>query len=862
MKPWIAAFLICLVWAAGRAEARLFFVAGDPALQGATVLPLDSSDGFAAGQLQHQVLAAGHQIDFATTHPNGFFGTVFFGAETFVSFFPDGVTIDFSPAVGAVGIQYLGAECTGRVDFEGAAGSESFESQFGGPQVFVGAADIGDISRVTVNGGCFGAAWADLHFVPGGGPPPSDEADLALTKAPAQATASQADGSVTWSLGVSNLGPDAATEARTVDFLPFGTQVVGSSPPHVVLPGTEIAQQGVGDLASGADFPLTLETSIPPFHPDGSSPALFNCESTITNVALTTATSLDPDGANNQSIASVGFDRTTRQGAGEICDNAIDDDCNGRSDCSESSCRFHPHCAPPVIHYGPSEPWDCFSVDCPVPPAPSDPPPCEIDDIHGRPRQMPSHCCGRFGPTRNENGQPPLGCRPGDPNFKVADPPVSAQGYGYAEAGERITYDVTYENVGGIDALDVAVFDPLDEDLDDATLVVEDGGSYDPATRIVRWDDPVVPPATPRTVSFSAEVRSDAPPFTRIRNQATVVFPEATPPRLDTNFTEHVVVEPGMVEVDPAVVGCEETAPGSGEWEVFLFNAGNDFAWNATAEILDPPASVRVSQGLVAFGMPDDPPGGGFRTAIPHNTTPSIGTVRFETDTPDDPCRTLLWRITWDDRALDGTPDGRDVRTDPDGDEDAVADGPDNCPATYNPGQLDFDGDGTGDACEPPPAELDPIAGVRARAKETKVDVVWPPPAGAVSYDVLRSVDGGPFQPLALGHASEFGVYADFQTLGAVEHCYTVAWRDAQGNVSPPSAPACAVPAPRCGLVGAELLLGLLPALRRRARRRASRPGSWRTPRPGPPPPTPAPRRSARWQAPGRADPARGPSRP
>jgi hypothetical protein len=42
-----------------------------------------------------------------------------------------------------------------------------------------------------------------------------------------------------------------------------------------------------------------------------------------------------------------------------------------------------------------------------------------------------------------------------------------------------------------------------------------------------------------------------------------------------------------------------------------------------------------------------------------------------------------------------------------DGDNDGIPDETDNCPAVYNPDQLDSDGNGVGDACETAPADTD-----------------------------------------------------------------------------------------------------------------------------------------------------------
>ncbi|MGH0030758.1 MAG: hypothetical protein ACQGVC_13265 [Myxococcota bacterium] len=788
---------LCVLLGAASASARLFFTSGDPALQGAAAVPLNASSGFMTGQLQHTVNAGGLTLDFSTTHPQGMYGNFFFAGDTFAAHFPDGIVIDIAPPAGAAGVHYLGAECFGTVTFEGAAGSETFSTQFGDSDVYIGAADIGDISRIVLDAGCFAAQYDLLHVVAGGGPPPTDDADLAMGKTPAVGRVSQADGSVTWNLGVTNLGPDPSNGARSIDFLPLGTDVVAANPLHVILAGTRIAQQGVGSIDEGTTFPLTLETGIPPFHPDPTVPTIFSCESVMRNVAVATGTSLDANPANNVAVASVGFDTAARSGFPEICGNGADDDCDGRADCSDPSCVAHPTCRPPSLP-GPQQPM-CLFGGCPFPPgAPPPPPPqpCTASDIHGRPVAIPSHCCALNGPR--VNGRSPPECDVvQDPNFKTVDPPVDALGFGITQAGRLHDYAITYENVGTGDALDVHVIDVLDPDLDDATLVVRDGGTYDPATRAITWRDPLpLPPLTPRTVGFEVAVRSNAPDFTAVRNFATVVFPTADPPEFtDTNTVQHLIVPPASFVADPGVVGCQETAPGSGLWTVSLFNKGDAFGWNATAEIVNPPASVDVSDALAAFGALDDFPGAPDRSITPHNTTWSLDTVAFTSETPGDPCRTLLWRIRWEPAPGD-PPVVRDVRIDPDADADGVTDADDVCPDDYDPTQADSDGDGTGDACETV-VVLVPIDDLAARAKSGKIDLTWTPPAGAATYDVYRSDAGGPLALVAADHVAPFGVYADSGLTDGVEYTYEVVWRDAGGAASAPSNTASATPGGR-----------------------------------------------------------------
>ena len=207
----------------------------------------------------------------------------------------------------------------------------------------------------------------------------------------------------------------------------------------------------------------------------------------------------------------------------------------------------------------------------------------------------------------------------------------------------------------------------------------------------------MLPPATPRSVSFSVQVRGTAPPQTRIRNVATIIFPDASPPsRIDTNAVDHAVVDPANpVAPDLKVFGC--VAEVAGRWRVNLVNEGYGFAYNVTAAIVNPPSSVQVNDGLAAFAHPGDPPEA-LPTVIALATTPSTNSVNFTSQTPGDPCGALTWRITY--RNSRGEQFTRDVQDAPDRDRDGVPDAADNCPDAYNPRQTDADGNGRGDACD------------------------------------------------------------------------------------------------------------------------------------------------------------------
>lgn len=693
----------------------MIFDTSDPAFTNATVVPLDETIGLTEGMQSFTTIQNGVTFDFTTQSPNSFvecWQTMPSQWECFlVSYSPEGVVISINPPVSAMGFHYVNAECGGQIEFTGTAGSETFEAQFLQKDLFIGAADIGDISAVTLNDRCYAAWWSEMRFVPSSGsPPPVDEADLTINKQGPGRFVSQANSPITYDITVTNLGPDTANGVQVVDFLPPTPSFRNSTPPTTLNADGTIATMTLDNLANGASDVATLELDLPPFE-------VFSCQNLLLNVALATSSSIETNPGNNRSNMTVSyFDKLSRSGLPEICGNGLDDNCDGRTDCADHACECYavitdPTQSPDECDFLPPPPDWSPPPELEWPPVgcvdrwldPAEGQECLRQNIHGGFDKVPPYCCGQHPPRFGEPHW--FECASRDPNFKESDPQTNTLGgYGYTEAGQTITYIVHYENIGGVDAHDVSIIDVLDEDLDDLTLVVNNGGTYDPATRILTWSDPVVPPATPRAVSFSVDVRNDAPPGTRIHNVGTIIFPDAVPPsRIDTNFVEHVVVDPNFPVVENlAVGGCIETAPGTNELLVMLVNSGFSFAYNVTATIINPPASVQVTDGTASFNHPDDmfsTDPDAPTTVIPLAYTTSTDTVVFATLTPEDPCDALTWRIQYQKKP-GGEVFTKDVQSAPDTDADAVADTRDNCPNDYNPDQADSDGDGIGDACE------------------------------------------------------------------------------------------------------------------------------------------------------------------
>ncbi|GEM_PF-3174744 len=122
-----------------------------------------------------------------------------------------------------------------------------------------------------------------------------------------------------------------------------------------------------------------------------------------------------------------------------------------------------------------------------------------------------------------------------DPNEMLVSPE------GDIRPGDTLNYTVNCENVGEGIAFGVYITNRLDEDLDDESLVLNDGGTYDPATRTITWFIGELQSKQKGSKTYSIKVRQDAPDKSEIINYAIVYFP-SVPEETRTNGTVNRVV--------------------------------------------------------------------------------------------------------------------------------------------------------------------------------------------------------------------------------------------------------------------------------------------------------------------------------
>lgn len=121
--------------------------------------------------------------------------------------------------------------------------------------------------------------------------------------------------------------------------------------------------------------------------------------------------------------------------------------------------------------------------------------------------------------------------------------------------GQTVDYIVTYENEGLGRAYGVYIVNLLPPELDESTLIIDNGGWYLPATRQLVWVvgelGPKGDPDSEGAVSYSVAVRPGLASGTVIANQAVVHFPsvpEETPTNTWVNQVQPLAAIPQVLE--------------------------------------------------------------------------------------------------------------------------------------------------------------------------------------------------------------------------------------------------------------------------------------------------------------------------
>lgn len=110
---------------------------------------------------------------------------------------------------------------------------------------------------------------------------------------------------------------------------------------------------------------------------------------------------------------------------------------------------------------------------------------------------------------------------PIDPNEKEVVAPK------FIQPDQILVYPIHFENIGGIEAIDVFVSDTLDPNLDVSTLkILTPGGAFDEATRTIHWAllGRNLQPGETGNVLFSIKPLPGLPSGTEIHNYATIQF--------------------------------------------------------------------------------------------------------------------------------------------------------------------------------------------------------------------------------------------------------------------------------------------------------------------------------------------------
>jgi len=160
----------------------------------------------------------------------------------------------------------------------------------------------------------------------------------------------------------------------------------------------------------------------------------------------------------------------------------------------------------------------------------------------------PPYCIDDDNPLWNDNymkGQRIVNLKAHDPNEKSVDIK------GHVVPAQKLNYMIDYENVGEGTAYGVFILDKLDPNLDETTLVINDGGSYSTAGRLLGWEIGSIPSGGKGSVTFSVNVKNGLPSGTEILNFADIYFPsvpEITPTNPVVSIVKTIAADPKTIE--------------------------------------------------------------------------------------------------------------------------------------------------------------------------------------------------------------------------------------------------------------------------------------------------------------------------
>jgi uncharacterized repeat protein (TIGR01451 family) len=163
--------------------------------------------------------------------------------------------------------------------------------------------------------------------------------------------------------------------------------------------------------------------------------------------------------------------------------------------------------------------------------------------------------------------------------------------------GDPITYTITVDNSGNMDADGITVMDVVPADMTYVSGSASDGASWDGTT--LTWSDIAVGAGTSKDLTFVATVNEGVAAYTPINNSAWIS--QSTLPAAET--AEWVIVVGELIELDASKT-VEPLIPVAGERLTYTIQVANTGNYTVTdTSIIDPiPANTTYVPGSVTGG--------------------------------------------------------------------------------------------------------------------------------------------------------------------------------------------------------------------------------------------------------------------